>query len=44
LTDVLAAAHQVQQQDVEINEAGAAVLREGVAKDRRIGIEDAPWT
>jgi DDE family transposase len=37
----LAAAHQVQQQDVEISEAGAAVLREGVAKERRISIEDA---
>ena len=37
----LAAAHQVQQQDVEISEAGAAALREGVAKDRRISIEDA---
>ena len=37
----LAAAHQVQQQDVEISEAGAATLREGVAKDRRISIEDA---
>ena len=37
----LAAAHQVQQQDVEINEAGVAVLRKGVAKDRRISIEDA---
>jgi Transposase DDE domain/Transposase domain (DUF772) len=37
----LAAAHQVKQQDVELSEAGAAVLREGVAKDRRISIEDA---
>ncbi len=37
----LAAAHQVQQQDVEISEAGLAVLRKGVAKDRRISIEDA---
>src|SRR5881398_1421853 len=37
----LAAAHQVQQQDVEISEAGAAELRKGVAKDRRISIEDA---
>jgi hypothetical protein len=37
----LAAAHQVQQQDVELSEAGAAALREGVAKDRRISIEDA---
>jgi lambda repressor-like predicted transcriptional regulator len=37
----LAAAHQVQQQDVEISEAGIAELRKGVAKDRRISIEDA---
>jgi Transposase domain (DUF772)/Transposase DDE domain len=37
----LAAAQQVKQQDVETSEAGAAVLREGVAKDRRISIEDA---
>jgi hypothetical protein len=37
----LAAAHQVQQQDVEISEAGTAALRKGVAKDRRISIEDA---
>src|SRR5256714_3194165 len=37
----LGAAHQVQQQDVEISEAGAAELRKGVAKDRRISIEDA---
>jgi len=37
----LTAAQQVKQQDVEISEAGAAALREGVAKDRRISIEDA---
>ena len=37
----LTAAQQVQQQDVEITEAGAAGLRKGVAKDRRISIEDA---
>jgi hypothetical protein len=37
----LAAAPQVQQQDVEINETGTAVLRKGVAKDRRISIADA---
>jgi hypothetical protein len=37
----LAAAQQVKQQDVEITEAGTAVLRKGVAKDRRISIEDA---
>src|SRR5438132_378301 len=35
----LAAAHQVKQQDVQISEAGAAELREGVAKHRRISIE-----
>ena len=37
----LAAAQQVKQQDVEMSEAGAAQLRKGVAKDRRISIEDA---
>jgi hypothetical protein len=37
----LAAASQIKQQDVEITEAGAAELRKGVAKDRRISIEDA---
>jgi hypothetical protein len=37
----LAAAQQVQQPDVEINEADTAELRKGVAKDRRISIEDA---
>ncbi len=37
----LAAASQVKQQDVQISEAGAAELRKGVAKDRRISIEDA---
>jgi hypothetical protein len=37
----LAAAQQVKQQDVQITEAGAAELRKGVAKDRRISIEDA---
>jgi hypothetical protein len=37
----LAAAHKVKQQDVQITEAGAAQLRKGVAKDRRISIEDA---
>jgi Transposase domain (DUF772)/Transposase DDE domain len=36
----LAAAHQVKQQDVQITEAGSAVLRKGVAKERRISIED----
>ena len=37
----LAAAQPVKQQDVEPTEAGAVVLRKGVAKDRRISIEDA---
>jgi IS5 family transposase len=37
----LAAAQQVQQQDVQVTETGTAELRQGVAKDRRISIEDA---
>ncbi len=37
----MAAAQQVKQQDVEITEAGQTSLRKGVAKDRRITIEDA---
>ncbi len=37
----MAAAQQVKQQDVEITEAGKTSLRKGVAKDRRITIEDA---
>jgi len=37
----LTAAQQVKQQDVQTSEAGAAELRKGVAKDRRISIEDA---
>jgi len=37
----LATAHQVKQQDVQITEAGTPSLREGVAKDRRISVEDA---
>lgn len=39
--DCLAAAQQVRGQDVEITEAGAPALIKGVAKDRRISIEDA---
>ncbi len=35
------AAQQVHQQDVEVTEAGSVALRKGVAKDRRITIEDA---
>ena len=37
----MAAASQVKQQDVEFTAAGSARLRKGVAKDRRITIEDA---
>ncbi len=37
----LATAKLVKQQDVEITETGTASLREGVAKDRRISVEDA---
>jgi hypothetical protein len=37
----LKAAHQVKQQDVESTADGKASLRKGVAKDRRISIEDA---
>jgi transposase len=37
----LAAAQQVKQQDVQVPQTGTAVLRKGVAKDRRISIEDA---
>jgi Transposase DDE domain/Transposase domain (DUF772) len=33
-------ARQVKQQDVQINEAGPVSLRQGVAKDRRITVED----
>ncbi len=36
----LATAEQVKQQDVQENLAGAPQLREGVAKDRRISVED----
>jgi len=35
------AAQQGKQQEVEISETGAAALRKGVTKDRRISIEDA---
>jgi hypothetical protein len=37
----LATAQQVKQQDVQITEAGRPQLRKGVAKDRRISVEDA---
>jgi hypothetical protein len=39
--DCLAAAQQVRTQDVTTDEAGAPTLIKGVAKDRRISIEDA---
>jgi Transposase DDE domain/Transposase domain (DUF772) len=35
------AAQQIKTQDVELSETGVASLRKGVAKDRRISIEDA---
>jgi hypothetical protein len=41
LTASLAAAQQVRAQDVELDAASEPSLREGVAKDRRIAIEDA---
>ena len=34
-------AHQIKAQDVEVTQTGTATLRKGVAKDRRISIEDA---
>ena len=34
-------AQQIQAQDVELTQTGTATLRTGVAKDRRISIEDA---
>jgi hypothetical protein len=37
----MAAAQQVKQQDVEVTATSRATLRQGVAKDRRIAIEDA---
>lgn len=40
VSDCLAAARQVLTQDVTTTEAGAPTLRKGVAKDRRISIED----
>lgn len=39
-TDCLEAARQVRAQDVEANESGNPALIKGVAKDRRISIED----
>ena len=37
----LAVAAQVRAQDVTVDAAGQPVLRQGVAKDRRISVEDA---
>lgn len=37
----LAAARQVQQQDTVVSQDGIVTLRQGVARDRRISIEDA---
>ena len=37
----LAVARQVRDQDVQVAPEGAASLRQGVAKDRRISVEDA---
>ncbi len=41
VTASLAAAHQVQAQDTTTSAEGTPVLRQGVAPDRRISIEDA---
>src|SRR5260370_1894995 len=38
---VLAIAKQVEKQDVEISEKGKVSLVKGVAKDRRISVEDS---
>src|SRR5437588_2038090 len=37
----VATARQVKQQDVQVTETGTSELRKGVAKDRRISVEDA---
>ena len=37
----MTAAKQVKEQDVQVSEQGSVTLRKGVAKDRRIAIEDA---
>jgi transposase len=41
VADSLAAAAQVRAQDVVLDETGSPTLRQGVAKDRRISVEDA---
>jgi hypothetical protein len=40
VADSLQVAHQVQEQDVETTATGRVQLRQGVAKDRRISVED----
>lgn len=40
VNDALKAAVEVVQQDIEITESGEVKLQEGVAKDRRISLED----
>lgn len=40
VADTLKVAHQVQEQDVETTTDGRVQLRQGVAKDRRISVED----
>lgn len=40
VNDALKAAVEIVQQDIEITESGEAKLQEGVAKDRRISLED----
>lgn len=41
MSDTLAVGRSVQSQDVEVAADGSPKLRKGVAKDRRIAIEDA---
>jgi hypothetical protein len=41
IDESLAVAHQVRTQDVGLDEEGQVTLRQGVAKDRRISVEDA---
>jgi len=40
VTDAMQVAHQVEQQDIEPTAADGVQLRQGVAKDRRISVED----
>lgn len=40
MSDALSIAHQVQAQDVETTATGGVKLRQGVAKDRRISVEE----